>query len=74
MNEWGNLQPGQDALLFSISGTGSAGHTKAFIYPVMDHWGGGAKSKCSGTKMSEDSNGVRINEVWLYIEIQEKLE
>ena len=48
----GNLPSEHDALLFSISGTGSfimasrtdtAGHTKAFDYPVMDHGGGGGK-------------------------------
>ena len=45
----GNLPLGHDALRFLINGTGSficpvadtAGHTKAFIYPVMDNrWGG----------------------------------
>ena len=40
----GSLPLGHDALLFSKSGTGSficpytAGQTKAFIYPVMNHW------------------------------------
>ena len=29
----GNLTPGHDAC------TDTAGHTKAFIYQVMDHWG-----------------------------------
>ena len=42
------LPPGHDALLFKkkwhgifymSSRTGMAGHTKAFIYPVMVHWG-----------------------------------
>ena len=45
----GNLPPRHDTLLFSISGMGSficpvaqtrlGIYTKAFIYPVMDHWG-----------------------------------
>ena len=43
----GNLPPGHDTLLFSMSDTGSfiwpvtqtAGYTKAFDYPVMDQWG-----------------------------------
>ena len=43
----GNRPPGDNPLLFSISGTGSfiwpvadeAGHTKAFDYPVVEHWG-----------------------------------
>ena len=43
----GNRPPGDNALLFPISKTDlfiasytdTAGHTKAFIYPVMDHWG-----------------------------------
>ena len=44
-----NLPPGHNALLFSNgifympSRTDTAGHTKAFIYPVMDHWGGGPR-------------------------------
>ena len=29
------------------TGTDTTGHTKAFDYPVMDHWG---KSKCSSTR------------------------
>ena len=50
----GNRPPGDNPLLFSISGTGSfictdeAGHTKAFDYPVAEHWGG--EPKCSNTK------------------------
>ena len=45
---------GTDALLFSISGTGSysrthtAGHTKIFDYPVMDHWRGSEKAPARG--------------------------
>ena len=43
----GNRPPGDNPLLFPISGTGSfipsrideAGHTKAFDYPVAEHWG-----------------------------------
>ena len=43
----GNLPPGHDALLFDEwhgifympSRTDTARHTKAFVYPVMDHWG-----------------------------------
>ena len=27
------------------SPTDKAGHTKAFIYPVMDHWGGGGSQR-----------------------------
>ena len=44
----GNRPPGDNPLLFSISGHGifymasridEAGHTKAFDYPVVEHWG-----------------------------------
>ena len=62
-----NLPLGHDALLFSIglfyeygifympSGTHTAGHTKAFIYPVMDH-GGGGESKGSGTRLIQTAD------------------
>ena len=52
----GNLPLGHDVLSFFYkwhrifykpSRTDTTGHTKAFDYPVMDHWG---KSKCSGTR------------------------
>ena len=32
----------------------TSGHTKAFNYPVMDHWG--KRSKCSGTRQSRTAN------------------
>ena len=41
----GNRPPGDNPILFPISGTGSfictdtARHTKAFDYPVAEHWG-----------------------------------
>ena len=52
----GNRPPGDNPLLSSISGTGSympsrideAGHTKAFDYPVAEHWGGGPKCSAPG--------------------------
>ena len=54
----GNLPPGHDALLFSISGTGSficlvtdtrLDLTKTFIYPVMDQGGGGYSAPAQGS-------------------------
>ena len=32
----------------------TAGHTKAFIYPFMGHWGG--ESKCSGTRQIQTAD------------------
>ena len=62
----GNLPPGHDALLFSISGVGS------FICPVaetrmgtprplitMDHWVDG-KPKCSGTRRRPKGMGCGV--------------
>ena len=56
----GHRPPGHDALLFSMwhrnympSRTDTAGPTKAFIYPVMDHWEEG-KSKRSGTRQIQN--------------------
>ena len=48
------------------SHTDTAGHTKVFIYPAMDHWGWGggvvlrykANSKCSGTRQIRNADGV----------------
>ena len=43
--------------------TDPAGHSKAFDYPVMDHWGvGGGESKCSGTRQirSDDQSVIRV--------------
>ena len=52
-----NVTPGHDVQIHSISGTGyficpvaqtGAGNTKAFIYPVVDHWGESQSAPAQG--------------------------